>query len=180
MLKQPPLVLDTTIISTFGKMSRFDILQSLYAGNCLVPTEVIVEATRIAKLRTSIQISLRMGWMEEHNINFTRYPRQVLLYAEHKKRFGDGEAAVMAVAQDLNGTVGSDDLRATVKHCQSHGIPLIGTLGILFHAYSVGVIDQPEGNEILTTMIKQGYKCPVSLFSEVVDWFQHGKGRRLF
>lgn len=180
MLKRPPLVLDSTIINTFGKVNRFDILQSLYAGDCLIPTEVIVEAARITKLRTSIQSALREGWMKEHNINFTDYPNQITLYAQNKMRFGDGEAAVMAIAQDLKGTVGSDDLRAAVKHCEKHKIPLIGTLGILYNAYYVGIINHSEAHNILITMKKQGYNCPVSSFSEVIDSFQNRKGRRLF
>lgn len=181
MLMKPPLVADTGLIIRFGDIGRMDILQSLYSGNIMLPSEVIVECIEDSNSEKIIQHALQMGWMEEFNINYTDHPDIVRKYAQLSKKFEGGEVSVMAIASVKGWTVGSDDIRATLKFCQSNSVPLITSLGILYHAYDSQLISGPDGDHILKDMIsKTKFKTPVSNFNEVIGWFKHGKGRQLF
>ncbi|GIO33276.1 DNA-binding protein [Paenibacillus albilobatus] len=180
MLKNPPLVVDNTVISVYGKSNQFTLLESLYAGNIIIPTEVITEAIVIPSLEAQIKRALGNGWLQEHRINYVDHPNQLKNFARLRKRFGDGESAVMAIAKDQNCTVGSDDLRATHKYCRTNSIPMLGSLGILYDSYDRDHIDEQEGQAILTDMLSKGYRCPVKKFNEILEWFQNGKGRELF
>lgn len=181
MLKKPPLVSDTGIISRYGLINRFDILQQLYSGNIILPTEVIAECIRIPMLESCIQDALTYKWIEEFKINYVDHPNIMLDYAILSKRFGPGESAVMAIAKNKGWTVGSDDMRATVKYCSNNSIPLLGSLGVLYDAYDKGLVNDIEGQAILTDMINlTNYKSPVSDFQKVIDWFKEGKGRILY
>lgn len=181
MLKKPPLVSDTGIISRYGLINRFDILQELYSGNIILPTEVIVECIRVPMLQSCIQDALTYKWIEEFKINYVDHPNIMLDYAKLSKKFGPGESAVMAIAKNKGWTVGSDDMRATAKYCSKNSIPLLGSLGILYDAYDKELVNEKEGQAILNDMISlTRYKSPVSDFQRVIDWFKEGKGRELF
>jgi predicted nucleic acid-binding protein len=181
MLTKPPLVLDNTLITRFGICKRFDILESLYSGNIIVPTEVIAEAFRTPSLEKSLKRALTTGWIEEHKITYHDYPKQVEIFARLTKRYGPGESAVMAIAQDLGCTVGSDDLSATVAYCKKEQIPLLGTYGVLYDAYKQQKINDREGTSLLQEMVHRfNQKLPVTSFKKVIEWFEHKKGLELF
>ncbi|MED3441938.1 hypothetical protein [Bacillus subtilis] len=181
MLKVPPLVCDTGIILRFGITNQLRILESLYSGNIILPTEVINEFITIGKLNHDLTDAIQKKWIEEFKINFVDHPNICLTFAKLNKRFGAGESAVMAIAKDKGWTVGSDDLKATKKYCSTNKIPLMGTLGILYDAYDKEIINASEGQQILNDMLsKTRYICPVKLFSNVIDWFEKGQGRRLY
>lgn len=178
MLKKPPLVLDNTVITRFGLTGRFDILKTLYSGELIIPTEVIVEAVRHKVLEKIVSDALSKGWIKEHTINFKDYPQQCKIYAQLSKRFDPGESAVIAIAQDQGCTVGSDDLRAIVKYCRKNDIEFIGSLGILYHAYSKEIIDEDEGTSIIKDLVRRNDKIPVDNFRDVIEWFKFKRGKR--
>ena len=87
----------------------------------------------------------------------------------------------MAIAKTWGCTVGSDDLRAVRKYCEENNIELIGCLGILYDAYESDIIKKIDGDKILVDMInKTKYKCPVTTFQEIIDYFKKGIGRKLY
>lgn len=181
MLKSPPLVADSGIIIRYGLTNKIDILKSLYSGNIIVPTEVITELITNHNLDAVIKSALTQGWIEEYQINYVDHPQICYTFADLKKRYGTGESAVMAIAKENSWTVGSDDMKAARKYCEKNSIPLMGSLGILFDAYDQKIIDENEGQAILTDMINiTYYKSPVSNFSDVINWFKHKEGRVLF
>jgi len=125
--------------------------------------------------------ALRSKEIEEYTIDFTNGEKEFREYLQLRKKFGDGESAVMAIAKTWSGTVGSDDLRATRKYCDQHGIPLLGTLGVLYDAYDNKLINEVDADKALNDMISQtNYKTPVHNFVEVIDWFRDGKGKKLY
>lgn len=181
MLKLPPLVCDTGIIIRFGKTNQLRILESLYSGNIILPTEVINECIVSGKLHKDVKDAIEKKWIEEFSINFEKHPQICLTYAHLNKKFGSGESAIMAIAKEKGWTVGSDDLRATRKFCTNNNIPLMGSLGILFDAYDKEIIDASEAQQILDDMISiTQYASPVKHFSDVINWFENGQGRQLY
>lgn len=180
MLNTTSLILDNTVISIYGKSTQFSLIESLYAGKVIVPTEVISEAILVPRLEQCIKKGLEDGWMVEQHINYVDHPEQLRSFTQLRKRYDRGEAAVMAIAEHQGGTVGSDDLRATHRYCQQKNIPLLGSLGILYDSYSKGCIDSKEGDRILNIMLRQGYRCPVNNFQQILDWFEKGQGRILY
>ncbi len=165
-------------MNTFCKSNRFDLLEKLYSGRIIIPTEVIAESP--SSFQAIIFQGLSNGWIQEHTISYSAHPNQLKEYSYLSKRFGPGESAVMAIAKDINGTVGSDDMRATVNYCNRNNIPLMGTLGILYDAFLKRLLTQTDSQSILKTMIGQGYSCPISNFQDVIDWFKDGRGRKLY
>lgn len=181
MIKNPPLVLDTGIISRYGFTKRFDILKSLYGGHIIVPTEVIMECTRIPQLETEVKTALEDRWLRERTITYNENPAIVKEFGSLRRKYDPGESAVLAIAKHENLTVGSDDMRATKRFCQTNNLQLIGSLGVLFDAHLNQLINSTEANTLLNEMIiKSHYRCPVTQFIDVYNWFKYGIGRELF
>lgn len=180
-IKNLPLIIDNTVISNFGLINRFDILSSLHSNEVIIPTNVIIESIVIPSLEKHVQAALSNGWMQEYTLEYTSERNELKEYANLKKRFDDGESAAMAIAKTWGCTLASDDMKAVRKYCVSNKIELLGSLGILFDAYSEKLINAQDGQQLLSDMINMSrYKCPVSQFKEVIDWFEKGIGRELF
>lgn len=178
----PPVIVDNTVISTFGGINRFDILEKLYAKNIIVPTNVLAETIKTSPLEALVQAAFAAGWLEEYTISYSGGGRGELAeYAKLNTRYGSGECAVMAIGKTWECTIASDDMRATRKYCKKYCIHQIGTLGILYHAYREGIISAGEAQQMLSDMISiVKYSSPVSNFQSVIDWFEKGVGRELF
>lgn len=180
MLTNPPLVIDTGVISRYSKIGRFDVLQTLYSNKILMPTEVIMECIREEAMETCVKKALDDKWIVEGKIDSSDY-KLLRNYSQLRMRFDPGESSVLAIAQHNNWSVGSDDMRASARFCRRNGLQLIGSLGILYDAFDKSVINQQEADKILSDMIiKSQYDCPVSRFSDVYSWFKFRRGRQLF
>lgn len=180
-IKTPPMIIDNTVISRFGFTDRFDILEKLYASKIVIPTNVIIESIVTSPLEKCVQAALKNKWMEEYTLEYKNSVEEIKEYTKLRKKFGDGECAVMAIAKTWNCTVASDDLRATRKFCKEHNIDQIGCLGILYDTFDSGIITLEEGDALLNDMIvKSHYTCPVNHFDNIIQWFKNGIGRELF
>ena len=159
----------------------FYILKELYSRQLIIPTNVIVESILTTPLEQHVTNALHEKWMEEYSLDYSKQPAEVKEFARLRRRFGDGESAVMAIAKTWGCTMASDDLSAVRKYSENSGIDLIGSLGILYHAFSESLITDEEANSLLQEMIdKSGYRCPVRHFAKVRDWFERSAGRRLY
>ena len=180
-IKNPPLILDNTVVSRFAIIRRFDILHNLYEKKLIIPTNVISEAIVIQVAEKSIQDAINKGWIEEYTLDFTTGQAELKEYAKLRRRFGEGESAVMAVAKTWGCALASDDLRATKKYCENNNIEHVGCLGILYDAYVSGIITLSEGDTLLSEMINNTeYKCPVTKFHQIIDWFENKIGNKLY
>lgn len=181
ILINPPIVLDNTVISRFGLIDRFDLLLDRYQNQLIIPTNVIVEAIKISKLEVYIKNALDDNQIEEFAMDFCNTYDELKIYTNLRKRFDDGECAVMAIAQINQCTVASDDLRATRKYCEVNNINHIGSLGILYDCYTNDLLNFTQADSLLKRMINETkYRSPVSDFQSVQDWFEKGIGIRLY
>lgn len=181
MIEESPLVIDSGIISRYGLIHRFDILEKLFCDELIIPTEVLKETIIVPPLKQSINKAIRDGWVKEFTITLSEHPKIFEEYIQLEKRFDPGESACMAIALHHGCTVASDDMRATVKFCKKHNIPLIGSLGILYKAFHNKIVDKDEAQLLLDDMIKKSnYKSPVITFQEVINWFRKREGRQIY
>lgn len=180
-IKNPPLILDNTVVSRFGIIKKFEILHNLYEKELIIPTNVILEAIVIPQVEKSLQDALSKKWIEEYTLDFTTGQVELKEFARLRRQFGEGESAVMAVAKTWRCALASDDLRATRKYCENNNIEHVGCLGILYDAYVGGIITLSEGDILLSEMINNTkYKCPIMKFHQIIDWFENGIGNKLY
>lgn len=182
-IKNPPIIIDSTVIGRYGLTNQFDILKQLYGKFIVIPTPVIIESINCSPLEKCVRDAISAKWMEEYSLQYSSESAELKEYLNLRRRFGDGESAVLAIAKNWRCTVASDDLRAARAYCEKHGLDLIGSLGILYSAYSEKIKpDFKDCDKLLSDMItKTNYKSPVSTFQEVVvNWFEKGIGTKLY
>ncbi|WP_411954221.1 hypothetical protein ACKXGF_13540 [Alkalibacillus sp. S2W] len=181
MANDPWYVMDTGIISRFALSDQFDILRQLYGPQIFTPTDVIAEVTPVIKMKQQVDQALKDGWMHELTISYREHNAIFHEFIRLRKRFGVGESATLATARHMHCVACSDDMRAAVKYCNKHHIPLKGSLGILYDAYLRGLFDKNKGQTILETMIhRSNYKSPVSDFQTIIDAFEGRSDWQLF
>lgn len=149
-IKSPPIIIDSTVIGRYGLINQFEVLKNLYGKNIIIPTPVIIESINCSPLEKCVKDAISAGWMEEYSLQYTNASDELKEYLYIRKRFGDGESAVLAIAKNWGCTVASDDLRATRKYCLKHGLDQIGSLGILYNAYLQKIVPDYKTRVILT------------------------------
>lgn len=176
-----PVIIDNTIVSNFGNVNRFDILENLYAGNIVIPHAVMTECVMVEKLISHVRDAIDEGWLEVYTLEYGKSNDELIEFVKLRKRFGYGECAVMAIAKSWECTVASDDMRAVRKFCLNNSVTLIGTLGILYQAYNQGFLTEVEAESLLQRMMNTySYNPPVKDFTDVVNHFRDGYGKKLY
>lgn len=176
-----PLIMDSTILFNFIIIGKFEILESLYKNQMLIPVDVKIEVSTDRVVGPLLQEKINKGICEEYAIDYQCKPVEIKEYINLRKKFGHGESACLAIAKTWKVTIATDDMKAAKKYCEKNNISLIGTLGILYQAYDKNIITAEEGQAILSDMINiRAYKSPVSDFNSVIEWFEQNKGRKLF
>ncbi len=82
-------------------------------------------------------------------MNFPLNPKFLLEYAELIKKFGEGEAACMAVARYDNDIIASNNLRDIKAYCKVHQISYLTTMDILYIAYKKGIMTEANVDEFI-------------------------------
>lgn len=172
------MIIDTCTLSNLYNGQAFSLLKKLYSGRIGIPMEVYYEVMEYLPLKPLVNNAIRIEkWMAQYKIVEEKDWTE---FAWFTKIADEGEAAIMAIARNHNGTVGSDDMRGVVRICQKYKIPLLGTMGILYDAYNKKIINDNKGNEIITNMINNGRRIPVERFEDVLNWFEYGQGKKLY
>jgi predicted nucleic acid-binding protein len=127
-----PVVLNNTPLVAFWVLGRFDLLRDLF-GEVLIPAAV--EAEFLAVEETVRREALeRAPWIRATSVS---HPRRALAYAE----LDQGEAEVLALAEDLDARLVVIDERKGRRYAERMGLPRTGTLGVLLLAKEAGLID---------------------------------------
>lgn len=91
-----------------------------------------------------------------------------ILYEELTKLLDKGEASCLAVAITRNGILITDDYAARQYAIRS-GVRVTGTLGLLRVLITLNHLTQPEADQLLSAMIREGYRSPVRSLGEIRD-----------
>lgn len=178
MLKKPPLIIDTCTMSNLFSGQAFCLLRELYKNDIVISGEIYLEAVKYAPLKSELCKALeKEKWMKLGVIDEIA---DLKLFAQFQKRADPGEASIMVLALKMGGTVGSDDMTGVVRICKRYNIPILGTMGILYDAYTKQIISCKSGDKIIRNMKNNGRNIPVNEFYDILNWFENGKGRELY
>lgn len=116
-----PVILNNTPLVALFILGRFELLRDLY-GEVMIPFAVHAEFLAID--RPSREAALKAApWIK---IVPLTNPRRTLVYTG----LDEGEAAVLALAEELDGYVVIDE-RIGRRYAKRLGLPLTGSLGLL-------------------------------------------------
>ena len=163
----PDIIFDCCVLSNFALTDTLWIIKHHYGGKALLTDMVKVEVIKgiqngHEKLE-EISSAVKVGWIKEV---FARKKSEKEFFEKLSISLGAGEASSIAVAKERGYVFASDD-RTARKEAALLGIPLTGTIGILFKALKVKTVSLSQGNQILKGMIKHGFYCPIKSLSDI-------------
>lgn len=139
------IVSNTTPISELYKINELDLLRSLY-GSIYIPAAVFQELQQAKTLPHLGAALAQTAWIKVRSIHF---PDKQEALQRRYPYLHSGEAAAIALAQELAAQrIILDDKRAR-QAAQAEGLPLIGTVGVILLAYRLGQRCRPEAERIL-------------------------------
>ena len=169
MLTEPPLVLDTDLLSDFAWVNRLDILEKLYAKKMIVLDEVMNELNRVEHLAKKVQHCITNGSIKLIQILASDPEAVELGRLLEDGRLGRGEAACMAYLRYNLGTLASKNLSDIQKLCSDKNIDLVTTPDVIYEAHQKKFISLDEANNIWAAMIQKQRKLPTASFSDFIS-----------
>ena len=122
--KAGPLVVDTTTLSNFARISRPDLLRTAL-GSQGVLTEMVRAELRSGEASGLIPIH-DWDWLPELELS----PSEVRLFAALAEIVDYGEASCLAIAISQGAIVVTDDFQAR-RLARKEGVQVTGPLGVL-------------------------------------------------
>lgn len=132
-----PVVVNATPIITLSTVRQLDLLHQLY-GEVLIPEAVHSELLAGGQRRVGVADLATRPWIRPCAL---RDPsRAELLLTD----LDQGEAEVIALAQELQAGLVIIDERLARRHAERLHLPMTGTLGVLLKAKRVGLVSRLE------------------------------------
>ncbi len=151
------IVSNATPVIAFSRINRLDLFQEI-AGEIMIPREVSRELYEHE--RADVPALKRSHWIKVKKVK-AQADVELLLPSLDK-----GEAEVIILSKELGaGLVIIDELTAR-KVAIMMGLPIIGTVGLLFYAKKMGVIKEVKPH--LDEMIRQGIRYKDSFYRAVL------------
>jgi len=152
-----PLLLDTTVLSNFVKVGRFDLLRRVFPVTLCIAAQVYDEL-KAGDLDSAVLEGVAAAWLR---LVAPESEREVSLYREYSQNLGAGESASLAIAICRLWALATDD-RVARQAARTAGVPLTGSVGILIAAVQANLLTRAEGETLLRDMRRQGFHFPVS------------------
>ncbi len=157
-----PIVLDNTILNNLARVGGTDLIVRLWGEEAC--TTVAVMKEYVAGVDRGLLP--RGAWSELSVIELTDEEEAICQALPPK--LGEGETSCIAVAQQRDGVLVTDDLDAR-KTAASMDLPTTGTIGALVLSVKQGLISLDEGNRLLKLMIERDYRAPVDKLDALVQ-----------
>ena len=170
MLTDPPLVLDTDLVSSFAWIDRMDILEKLFSKQMIILDEVLTELQRVGHLYAEVKNCINNGSIGSVSMLADSPAALELGGILSTGRYGSGEAACMASLKFNSGTMGSNNLSDVKTFCEHNGKDLITTAMIIHYAVETDVIKETEAETIWDSMLKKRRKLPADSYSAYVEF----------
>ncbi|MBE9014176.1 DUF3368 domain-containing protein [Pseudanabaenaceae cyanobacterium LEGE 13415] len=157
------IVSDTTPLSELAKVGQIHLLHELF-DVVIIPQEVYVEL--ITGNHPAAQLIPELGWLEIRSLLNV----QECELLQRDFNLDIGEAAAIALAEELNADQVLIDERAARRVAISRQLPVIGTIGILILAKQRGLLGSVK--EVLDALIGKGTRIGDRLYDQALTLAQ--------
>lgn len=173
--QQEKIYIDTDCVSAFLWVDETSLLtEVLKDSTIIVPKEVYDEIKKVPHLFQRVESLNNTGKITVKDIDYGS--QEYELYEEltsgtvpGEKIIGSGEAACIALAHCLGGTLASNNLRDITYYVQKYSLPHITTADILGKALEEGLITEDEGNTIWTNMKRKRRQLGYDTFTDYLN-----------
>ena len=156
------IVSDTTLLSELAKVRQLHLLHDLF-GTVIIPQEVYAELT--TGIHPAAQLVPTQNWLE---IRSSDDQQSKILQLDFN--LDVGEAAAIALAEELNTDQLLIDERAARRVAISRQLPVIGTIGILVLAKQRGRLESVKA--VLDALITNGMRISDRLYNQALTLAQ--------
>lgn len=166
------LFFDTDCISSFLWINDTSIIENLYSGLIVIPEPVYNELSNPCvphlKQQTDKLIDSGIAKLQEISVDSEEYKlyQQLIQNKISSKSIGNGEAAGIALARLENGVLASNNYKDIAPYIEKYKLNHIDTGTILIEALNNNIIDEKEGNNIWTNMLRRNRFLPEKTFSD--------------
>lgn len=162
-----PVVLDTTVLSNFASSSSIPSLFAIEETAVTVPA--VRDELREGKGHGYDFLAEALAQVGEKIPVIAITSDQVDRYPDLRSRLDLGETQALIGAIERRGTLATDDLAARHVACD-HGVPIIGSVGLLVRGIRRDLLTIESANAQLRTWRKErGYYAPVDRIEEVLE-----------
>ncbi|MCC7201177.1 MAG: DUF3368 domain-containing protein [Nitrospirae bacterium] len=166
----PDIILDACVLSNFALSHSLHILRSCYKDHAYVSSFVTVENLKgiLSGYRElgEIRKALADEWLIEVSLDDTK---EKAFFENLSVSLGAGEASSIAIAK-VRGFVFASDDRVARREAELLGVPVTGTVGILYKAAKMKLITLRKADNILNRMIEKGIYSPVKSLRELTEY----------
>ena len=157
---------DTVALSNFMLAEALFLLEKRYHGKGLISDEVYTE---LASGFVAYPELRRIDVLLEKKIfRLTGLtPKERNSYQKLISHLGKGESSCIAIAENRKSITLVTDDRAARTQCMLLKIPMTGTIGILKASVAAGVLSLSKADDILHTMILNGFYSPVRHLADI-------------
>ena len=161
MTTAPLVLLDNTALTNFALIGRPDLIFDLFGDRCATTTAVFNE----------YQAGITHRGLPAHSwdnlTTLALQPTEQTFAEQLPPQLGHGERSCIAIAVHRHSLFICDDAKAR-REAHRLGIAISGTIGILIMNVRRNVLTIDESNAILTDMITEGYRSPVSTLDNLL------------
>lgn len=133
------VVADTTPIITLMKLQRLDLLEKLF-GTVIVPNAVFEELISNSNYLNETQLVVECPFLQSLEIS----DRQSIKILREVVGLDAGESEAIALAEEKNADLLIIDERKGRRVAKQMELKIIGTIGILLHAFDCKILSQKE------------------------------------
>ena len=152
------LAFDTSVLSTFARAGRLELLERLTGGRRRVVTRAVLgELERGRGKHPALADALSLRWLETASIEdlddlivFNQYVR--VLGVDSKNI---GESSILAWAERIAGVALVDD-DAAVTAGRARRVPVRRSLGLVHHGVHSGELDRAQARALVDDLIQLG------------------------
>jgi predicted nucleic acid-binding protein len=151
---EDPVLLDNTVLSNLALVDHAQLATRLWPDRACTTSQALDEY----EMGVAGGVVPGEAWCDLKVVTLTE--EESIFASRLSSRLAAGERSCLAVAAHRHGLLVSDDLDAR-RTARDLGIPTTGTVGILVLCVQHGYLSREEENDLLTEMIRLGYRSPV-------------------
>lgn len=162
------IISNTTPISELYKIGQLDLLKNLYGSICIAG-DVLQELQRATALPDLYKTVAAAAWIMVYPVSD---PGKIQALLTRYSYIHKGEAATIALAQELGAQRIIMDEKRGRRAVQAEGLPLIGTIGVVLLAQRLQRIDKRQAVSILEDLYNGTAYISTELYDTAIRQLQ--------